>query len=218
MQPAQLLVQIDKAGRHARKRPFALIGGEGRLDRLGRRLEKGHEALFHRPLLGQRVKPLLGLGDLVLGVAVDLDPPRPVGNVAPQRHQLPPHGKVINHLRIIARREGGDRRSGKTGEVGRAAKLLQPLILFQIGLQRDRRGERVLLDPRHRDLEDAGMDRLEEMLGLHQRRDAVVDVVIRQNGAEQLLFGLDIMRKRVVLRRVRDRAERRYIVHHCPPF
>ena len=62
------------------------------------------------------------------------------------------------------------------------------------------------------------MDRLEEMLGLHQRRDTVVDVVIRQNGAEQLLFGLDIMRKRVVLRRVRDRAERRYIVHHCPPF
>ena len=42
-------------------------------------------------------------------------------------------------------------------------------------------------------LEDALMHRVKEMLGLHQLRDPVVNVVVCQDRAQQLLFGLDVV-------------------------
>ncbi len=87
MQAAQLLVEVDQPGRDARKRSFALIRGQAD-DRLGRGLEEGHETAFGGALFGQRVKPLLGLGDLVLGVVLDLDGAGAVGNVLAQPDQF----------------------------------------------------------------------------------------------------------------------------------
>ncbi len=218
MQPAELLVEIGKAGRDPRKRPVALIGGKRGLHRLGRGLEERHEPLLDGPLLGQGVEPLLGLGDLVPGIALDLDGAGAVGDVAAKPHEFAPHREVVDHLRVVARGEGRDGGAREPGEIGRPAQFLQRLILFQIGLEGDRRGQRVLLDARDRHLEYALVDRFEEMLALHQAGDAVVDVVVGQDRAEQLLFGLDVVRKRILSGRVLDRADRRYVVHDCPPF
>ncbi len=83
----------------------------------------------------------------------------------PKRDQFAPHGQVVDHLRIVARGIGRDRRPGEADKIGRAAQFLQPGVILEKGLQRDRRGERVLLDAGGGDLEDAGVDRVEEMLG-----------------------------------------------------
>ena len=61
------------------------------------------------------------------------------------------------------------------------------------------------------------MHGIEEMFGLHQRRDAVIDIVVGQNRAQKLLFRLDIMRKHVSFRnpaRLRQhRPDRRQLAH-----
>ena len=61
-------------------------------------------------------------------------------------------------------------------------------------LQRDRRRQLAGPDQRARDLEDAAMDRLEEMLRLQEVRHAVEGVVVDEDRAEQRLLGLDIVR------------------------
>ncbi len=70
------------------------------------------------------------------------------------------------------------------------------------GLQRDRASRscaaRIRLPV---SLEDPLMDRLEEMLGFKEVRDAIERVVVDQDGAEQALFRLDIVRRRAIGRR-----------------
>ena len=63
-------------------------------------------------------------------------------------------------------------------------------------LQRDRRRELVGADQAAGKLENALMDRLEEMLRLEEVGDAVERLVIDEDGAEQRLLGLDIVRRR----------------------
>ena len=45
------------------------------------------------------------------------------------------------------------------------------------------------------DLEDAGVHRVEEVRRLHDAGDAVVDVVVDEERAEQRLLGLDVVRQ-----------------------
>ena len=47
------------------------------------------------------------------------------------------------------------------------------------------------------DLEDAGVDRVEEVRRLHDGGDAVVDVVVDEERPEQRLLGLDVVGQRV---------------------
>jgi len=72
------------------------------------------------------------------------------------------------------------------------------LVILEEVLERHRRGEVVLLDARRGNLEDALVQRLVEMLWLHDVDDAIVDVVVHQDrAAEELLLGLDIVRHRL---------------------
>ena len=59
--------------------------------------------------------------------------------------------------------------------------------------------EFLMEDPRGGDLEDALVDGIEEMFGLHQGGDAVIDIVVGQDRAEKLLLGLDVMGQKVPL-------------------
>ena len=71
----------------------------------------------------------------------------------------------------------------------------------QEGLQRHRRGELAGADQAARDVEDLLMDRLEEMLRLEKIADAIKRFVVDENGAEQRLLGLDIVRGGAIERR-----------------
>ena len=62
------------------------------------------------------------------------------------------------------------------------------------GLQRDRRRDLAGPDQARHQLEDALVDRLEEMLGKQEVGDAVERVVVDQDRAQQRLLGLDVVR------------------------
>ncbi len=102
MQPAELLVEIGKTGRQPGQPAIALIGGVGDVHRIGGRLQEALKAAFGAARLGQRVKPLFGLDDLLGGVRIGLDAGRAVGDLGPQRHQLAPDRQIIDHLGIVA--------------------------------------------------------------------------------------------------------------------
>ena len=123
----------------------------------------------------------------------------------PERDEFAPDGEVVDDLGVVARREGRDRGAGEAGEVGGAAEFLQPLVILEEGLQRHRRGERVLRDVRGARLEDPRVDGLVEMLGLQIAGDAVEDVVVGQDRAEKLLLGLDVVGQVQTDQSVRDR-------------
>ena len=82
-------------------------------------------------------------------------------------------------------------------EIAGAAELVQAGIVLEESLERDGRGERVLLDPLGRDVEDARMDGIEKMFGLDDSRHAVIDVVVDHQRAQKRLFRLDVVGKRL---------------------
>ena len=196
MQPAELFIHVDQTGRNARKPAVPLIGGIGDVHRIGHRLEKGLKAAFNLTLFGQLVEFLLRLDNLFARLGGNIHLRGLCRDVTAKLDQIAAHSEVIDHLRIVAHCKGADRGARKTGEIGRAAEFFQPFIVFHEGLERDRGGEVVLGDPLGRDIEDPRMDRLVEMLWPNDRGDAVIDVVVGQNGAQQLLFSLNRMRHR----------------------
>ncbi len=217
MQPAELLVEIGKPGRDAGKPAVALVGRVGHVHRVGHRLEERLEALARLAGLAQLVKRLFGLDDLFLGLALHLDAGRLGRDVAPKSDQRTPDRKIVDHLRIVARGEGRDRGPREPREIRRTAQLLQTGIVLEKRLERHRRGQRVLGDARGRHLVDACVHRVEEMAFVDDGRDPVVDLVVRQDRAQKLLLGLDVVRQRVdaaiVLSAFADCPD---LVHACP--
>jgi hypothetical protein len=96
--------------------------------------------------------------------------------------------------------EDRDRGAGEAGEIGRAAKLRQARVVLEERLQRHRGGQRVLLNAPRRRLEDAAMHRVVEVMRLQQAADAVEDLVVDEDCAQEGLLGLDIAGQGVRLR------------------
>src|SRR5262249_15855007 len=82
--------------------------------------------------------------------------------------------------------------------------------------QRDRRGELGGADEAARNLENLLMDRLKEMAGLEKVGDPIERFVVDQNGAQQGLLRLDVVRCGAIagLRLFRKDAGRR-LRHDC---
>ena len=72
------------------------------------------------------------------------------------------------------------------------------IVLAEKGLQRHRRRELARADQGSRDLEDAAMNLLDEMLASEKIRDAVEGVVVDEDRAEQRLLGVEIVRRRAI--------------------
>ena len=197
MQPAELLVDVDKSGREPGEAAVAQIGGIGHIDRVEDRAAEALEALVDLAFLSELVERLLGLDDLVLGLAVDLHAGRLLGDLLADQDQVAADGEVVDQLRIVPRGEERDRRAREAHEIGGTAEGVEPGIGLEEGLERDRGRERVLLDALAGHLEDPRMHRVEEMLRPHDSGDPVIDVVVDEQRAEQCLFGLDVARKRL---------------------
>ena len=123
--------------------------------------------------------------------------------------QLAADREVVDQLGVVAGGEERDRGAGEADEIGGAAELLEAGVVLEEGLDGDRRRERVAPDALGRDLEDPGVDRVEEVRGLHEARDPVVDVVVDEQRAEQRLLGLDVVRQCAGLGVERPRSFRR---------
>src|SRR5450432_1455133 len=87
---------------------------------------------------------------------------------------------------------GGLRR--KTGQILAERHAADVDGRVEEGFQRDRGGDLAGADQVARDLIDLGMDRLEEMFRVEEIRDAIEGFVIDQDGSQQALLRLDVVR------------------------
>src|SRR6185503_3663139 len=142
-------------GREAGEAAVALVGGVGDADGVDDGAAEGLEAAVDLALLAELVERLLGLDDLVLGLAVDLDAGGLLGDVLADQDELAADREVVDELGVVAGGEERDRRTGEADEVGGAAELLEAGVLLEEGLERDRGGEGVAADALGGDLEDA---------------------------------------------------------------
>src|SRR5947209_12111640 len=84
-------------------------------------------------------------------------------------------------------------------EILRGGDPLTDILLGQEGLQRNRRRDFAGADQLRGNLVNALVQRLGKMLRVQKIRDAVERIVVDDNGAEQRLLRLDIMRRDAVV-------------------
>ena len=191
MQAPQFFVHVNQAGGHAREATVALVGCVRDINSVCYSLEKALETAFCLALFGQFVERLFRLHDLFARLVRNVDAGRFGGDVPTKGDQIAAHGQIIDHLCIVTHGKSRDRSTGETCQIGGAAKLLQALVILHERLERHGAREVVLGDAGGGDLEDARVHGIIEMLRADDGGDAVVDVVIGEDRAQQLLFGLD---------------------------
>ena len=191
LQAAQLVIEIVEAGRDAAEVAVALIGPGGHVDRDLQRVGEFLEAAAVLAALGDLVEPLLRLLDLVARAGIDGRVIGDVDDVLADLDQFAPDRQIVDRAAIVF---GVDDRRRLGGEPREILLHVDPaeIVFAEERLQRDRRGEFSRADQRARDLVDAAMDFLDEMLGLQEVGDAVPGVVVDQDRAEQRLLGLDV--------------------------
>ena len=193
LQPAHQPVEVGEAGGGARERAVALVGFAGHLDGFGERHVERLEAAVIAALFSQIEQRLFRFLDLLGGGHFD------VGVIGGRRHfladldQRSTDRKIVDGLPVVGGVEDG-------GGLGReAGKILRDRDFGdqrfgQVGLDRDRRRRLAGADDLADDLVDLAMHRLIEMLGHEEIGDAVEGLVVDQNGAQQRLLGLDVVR------------------------
>ena len=101
--------------------------------------------------------------------------------------------QVVDRAAVVLGVDDGRGLGGEPGEVladGHAANVDRGI---DEGLERDRGGDLSGPDQVARDLEDAAVDRLEEMLRFQEVRDPVERLVVDEDRTEERLFRLDIV-------------------------
>ena len=195
--PPSLLSSALQAGRNPGQAAVALVGVVGHLD--GRR-ERGGERREALPVLaglGEREEPRLRLLDLLLGREVDRAVVGHVHHVLADHDQLAAHGEVVDGAGVVAHVDDGGGVGRELAEVGRHAQAgADRLGALEEGLERDRRRLLAGADQLGGGLVDLLMQRVEEVLRLQEAGDAVVRLVVDEDGAEQRLLGLQVVGSR----------------------
>ena len=114
---------------------------------------------------------------------------------SPISDQIAADREVVDGAAIIFGIDDRCRLGGKTRQILIDRQSADVDVARQKGLQRHRRRELVGTDRSAGQLENALMDRLEEMLRLEEIGDAVKRLVIDEDRPEQCLLGLDIVRR-----------------------
>ncbi len=194
LQPAHHPVEIDQPRRDARQLAFALIRLSRHVDGRGQRVGEALEAAVVAPGLGEREQFALGLFDLLARRGFDGGVEGRVDHVLADGDQLPAGGEVGDGAPVIQRVDDRRRLRGEAGEILRdreAAEIGVP----EIGLQRDRGRDLARLDQARRDLVDAPVQILVEVLREQEIRDAVIGLVVDEHRADQSLLGFDVARR-----------------------
>ena len=193
-------IEIGQAGRQPGQAAVALIGARGHVDGRGQRLGKALEAAFVAAGLGEFVKLALGVLDMALRRRVDRRVVGEVDHVLADGDQVAADREVIDGAPVVLGIDDGRRFGGKPRQILIDGQPGDIEVGRQEGLQRHRRRQLAGADQAAGKFEDALMDRLEEMLRLEEIGNAVKRLVIDEDGAEQCLLGLDIVRRRAECR------------------
>ena len=195
MQAAQKLVELEEAGGDAGELADAVVGRLGRDRGLGQRDAEGLEAALGLAGAREVVELLLGRLDLVQRGFVDVAAEGAVDHALAEIDQLAAQVEVVHRL---AERRGIDhvhRRRRQAGEVGGAAGRLHVLVLLDVGLQRDRAHDLAALDQPRQRIEQLAVQGIGEVLRPQELGDALVGGVVDQDGAQQRLLRLEIVRR-----------------------
>src|SRR5262249_3574739 len=113
-------------------------------------------------------------------------------------------GEVVDGAAVVLGVDDRGRFGGEPGQILVDGKAGNIRIARQEGLQCHRRSGLAGADKSAGQFENTLVNGFEEVLGFEKIRDAVERLVIDEDGAEQSLFGLDIVRRRPE-RRLRGR-------------
>ena len=180
LKPAQHVVEAAKTGRNARQMTFALIGPLGHFDGAGKRLFKRHEPGAMRAFFGNFVERLLGLVDERGGVFVNFGFKRIRDHFLTNRDQFAAHRQIVNRATILARIGNRRRITRQTRQISSAAKRGKPVIMIEIGFQRNGRSEVAIIDEFADRFVNARMDGVKKMPRQHKIRDLFQRIIIDQ--------------------------------------
>ena len=155
---------------------------------------KAEEALAVLVRLRQREQPRLGLLDLLLGREVDRRVVGAVDHVLADDDQLAAGVEVVDGAGVVARVDDGGGVDGELAEIQRhRGGGVDRLGVLEEGPERDRRRLLARGDQLRQRLVDLLVQRVVEVVRLEEARDAVVRLVVDEDGAEQRLLGLDVV-------------------------
>ena len=197
LQAAHVAVEIDEAGGDAAQIAVALIRPGGHVDRGLQRVREALEAAVVASALGDLVEAALGLLDLFARARIDRRVIGDIDRVLADQDEFAPDRQVIDGAAVIIGVDDGGGLGGEAREILRHGGAAD-VVIAEKGLHRDRRGELAGADQRSRDLEDAPMNLLDEMLAAQIVGDAIEGVVVDEDRPEQRLLGLDVVRRGAV--------------------
>ncbi len=194
MQAAGLGIEVAQAGGEAGDAAGGGEGAAGGHDRLGQRLLEGDEAALGAAVLGEVEESLLGGLELHLGVELGLGAEGAVHHLLADVDQLAAQPAVVDHAAVFAGVDDADHRREQLGQVGRAADLVQQAGMLEFRAQGDDVGELAGLAAALDGAVDAAVHRIGEMFRREEFGDPFIGLVVGQQGAEQRLFRLLVLR------------------------
>ena len=195
LQAAELVVEIGKTRRRARKMAGALEGAVRHFDGVRQGRAERLEALAVFVLLGERIETALGLFDLSLRRLVDGALVGRIDHVLADDDQRSPRREIVDRAAILG---GVDDRRGVGGEPAEVLRhghiRVDRLDVLEERLDRDRRRRLAGVDQRRERLVNAPVQRIEEMIGRQKARHAVERLVVDEDCTEQRLLGFEVVR------------------------
>ena len=196
LQPTHLGVEPREAGGNAGEMSVALVGVAGHLDGGRQGIVEGEEPLAVLVRLGKREQPRLGVLDLRLGREVDRGVEGIVDHVLADHDQLATRVEIVDGTAVVARVDDGRGIDGELAKIhGHGRGGVDRLGRLEKGPQRDRCRLLAGGDQLRQRLEDLLVQGVVEVVRLEEARDAVVGLVVDEDGAEQRLLGLEVVRR-----------------------
>ncbi len=195
LQSAEALVEVVEPGGDARQLAVALVGGRRHVEGARHGIGEAAEAAIVAAGLGEFEQALLGVLDLRARRHVHRRVIGDIDHALADEDEVAPDGEIVDRPAVVLGIDDGGRFGCEAGEIlrHRHAADVDCGVVHE-GLQRHRRGNLAGADELRGNLVDLLVQRVEEVLGLQEVRDAVEGLVVDEDGAQQRLLGLDVVR------------------------
>ncbi|MCY1519416.1 hypothetical protein D9M68_541660 [compost metagenome] len=187
------------AGRNAREAAVALEGRTRHVDRERHGIVERLEAAVVAAGLGEFEQAALGIFDLALRRHVERRVIGDIDHVLADRDQRAAKSEVVDRPAVVFRVDDRHGFGSETRKVLRDGQVADLFVGLEEGLDGD--GVRGLAhaDDVTGNLEDLAVQRLVQMHGLQEVRDAIEGVVVDEDRAEQSLFGFKVVRRLAIV-------------------
>ncbi len=201
LQAAHLGVEIGQAGGETRQAAVALIGASSHIDRRGEGMSEALETRIVTSRFGDFIEFPLGILDMMLRRRFDRRVVSEIDHIFADGDQVAADRQVVDRAPVIFGIDDRRRFGGEPRQVLIERKARDVKIRREERLQCHWRRQLVGAHQAGSKLKNTLMDRLEEMLRLKKVGDPIKRLVVDEDGAEQRLLSLYVMRRR---------AERRF--------